>query len=46
LSIFEELNDLIIETPAGKVIFIYILILLFSVAVAGGFLYWVLHHRH
>jgi hypothetical protein len=46
LTIFEELNDLVAETPAGKVIFIYILILLFSAAVAGGFLYWVLHHRH
>jgi hypothetical protein len=45
MSIFEELNDLVIETPLGKVIGVFLLILFFSASVALGFAYWITH-RH
>jgi len=44
-SIFEDLNDLVTENPAGKVLGIILLIFVFSGAVALGFAYW-LTHRH
>ena len=44
-SIFEEINDLIAETPVGKVLGITLLIFVFSAAVALGFAYWITH-RH
>jgi hypothetical protein len=44
-SIFEELNDLITENPAGKVLGITLLIFVFSAAIALGFAYWITH-RH
>jgi hypothetical protein len=45
MSFFEELNDLVTETPAGKVIGVFLLILFFSTAVALGLAYWITH-RH
>jgi hypothetical protein len=44
-SIFEKLNDLITETPVGKVLGITLLIFIFSATVALGFAYWITH-RH
>ena len=44
-SIFEELNDLITENTAVKVLGITLLILVLSGAVALGFAYWITH-RH
>jgi hypothetical protein len=44
-SIFEDLNDLVTENPAGKVLGIALLILVFAGAVALGFAYW-FTHRH
>ena len=45
MSFFEELNDLVTETPASKVIGVFLLILFFSTAIALGFAYWITH-RH
>ena len=44
-SFFEDLNDLVTETPFGKVVMITLTILVVSGAVALGFAYW-LTHRH
>ena len=44
-SIFEELNDLITESPVSKVLGITLLILVLSGAIALGFAYWITH-RH
>jgi hypothetical protein len=44
-SFFEELNDLVAETSAGKVIMVTLAILFVSGAVALGFAYWITH-RH
>ena len=44
-SFFEELNDLVTETPVGKVIGIFLLILFFSAAIAFGLAYYITH-RH
>lgn len=44
-SIFEEINDLLNETPVGKVLAVVVLILVFSGAVALGLAYWITH-RH
>ena len=44
-SFFEDLNDLVTETPAGKVLGVVLLILFFSAAIALGFAYWITH-RH
>ena len=44
-SFFEDLNDLVIETPTGKVVGVFLLILLFSAAVALGVAWWITH-RH
>lgn len=44
-SFFEDLNDLVTETPAGKVLGVTLIILIVSGAVALGFAYW-LTHRH
>jgi hypothetical protein len=44
-TIFEELNDLVSENSAGKVLGITLLILIFCGAVALGFAYWITH-RH
>jgi len=44
-SIFEELNDLISENSAGKVLGITLLIFVLSAAIALGFAYWITH-RH
>jgi hypothetical protein len=44
-SFFEDLNDLISETPVGKVLLVTLAILLFSGAVGLGFAYWITH-RH
>ena len=44
-SFFEELNDLVAETPTGKVLAITLTILFVSGAVALGFAYWITH-RH
>lgn len=45
MSFFEELNDLVTETPVGKVVGVFLLILFFSAAVALGFAWWITH-RH
>jgi hypothetical protein len=44
-SIFEDLNDLVAENPAGRVLAITLLVLVFSGAIALGFAYWITH-RH
>jgi len=44
-SIFEDLNDLVTDNPAGKVLGVTLLILVLSGAIALGFAYW-LTHRH
>jgi hypothetical protein len=44
-SIFEDLNDLVTDNPAGKVLGVTLLILVFAGAIALGFAYW-LTHRH
>jgi hypothetical protein len=45
MSFFEELNDLITETPVGKVIGVFLLILFLAAGIALGFAYWITH-RH
>ena len=42
-SFFEDLNDLVAETPAGKVLAITLAILFVSGAVVLGFAYWITH---
>ena len=42
-SFFEDLIDLVAETPAGKVLAITLAILFVSGAVALGFAYWITH---
>lgn len=44
-SIFEDLNDLVTDNPAGKVLGVTLLILVFAGVIALGFAYW-LTHRH
>jgi hypothetical protein len=44
-SFFEDLNDIVAETPVGKVLGVTLLILVFAGAVALGFAYW-FTHRH
>jgi len=44
-SFFEELNDLVAETPAGRVLAVTLAILFVSGAVALGFAWWITH-RH
>ena len=40
-SFFEDLNDLVTETPMGKVVGVFLLILIFAATVALGVAYWV-----
>jgi len=42
-SFFEDLNDLISETPPGKVIGIFWLIGILSSSIALGIVYWITH---
>jgi Tfp pilus assembly protein PilO len=42
-SIFEDLNDLVTNNPAGRVLAITLLILIFAGAVALGFAWWITH---
>jgi hypothetical protein len=44
-SFFEDLNDLVAETPAGRVLAVTLAILFVSGAAALGFAYWITH-RH
>jgi hypothetical protein len=44
-SFFEDLNDLVAENPAGRVLAVALAILFVSGAVALGFAYWITH-RH
>lgn len=44
-SFFEDLNDLVSETSAGKVIMVTLAILFVSGAMALGVAYWITH-RH
>jgi len=47
-SFFEDLNDLVIRNPAGRVLAITILILLLSAAIAAGIVVLILKfiYRH
>jgi len=44
-SFFEDLNNLVSETPAGRVLAITLAILFVSGAAALGFAWWITH-RH
>ena len=44
-SFFEDLNDLVAQNPAGRVLAVTLAILFVSGAVALGFAYWITH-RH
>jgi hypothetical protein len=44
-SFFEDLNDLVAENSAGRVLAVTLAILFVSGAVALGFAYWITH-RH
>jgi hypothetical protein len=44
-SFFEDLNDIVAENSAVKVLGVTLLILVFAGAVALGFAYW-FTHRH
>jgi hypothetical protein len=44
-SFFEDLTDLIVETPPGKVFGVALLIMIFATAVVLGTAYWIIH-RH
>ena len=44
-SFFEDLNDLVAETPVGRVLAVTLAILFVSGAIALGFAYWITH-RH
>jgi hypothetical protein len=41
-SIFEDLNNLIVDNPVGKVLGITLLILVLSAAIAGGLVFLLL----
>ena len=48
MSFFEDLNDLVIENPVGRVLLYTALILLLSAAVAAGIVFLILKfiYRH
>lgn len=43
-SFFEDLNDLVIGTSAGRVIVVTLIILLVSGSIALGLAYWLIRH--
>jgi hypothetical protein len=45
MSFVEDLNDLVTENSVGKVIGVFLLILIFSAGIALGFAWWITH-RH